>query len=282
MDREMAKLGSSQSAPKSAERQLGRFRRILRSPIVRSGSFGFVVATGAVSASNFLFHAVISRMIGPSGYGILGSILNLLLVLSVPLGALQVATTQATVEWEEQGATVDGLRRLVLKVGFAGLLATAAVDLVSPWIAGYLRISGTVNIYVLSLWIVPALLGAVLQGVLMGRRRFGPVALANLVGGGFARIVVGVLLVLLGFGVTGAVAASAISQLVLLLLLVPYSPLRHHSGSLGIRASSIGVGESLRTVFALGGYWVLISMDTVMARHYLIAKSAGKIHNEST
>ena len=278
----MVKSRSPEGAPSSEDLQLGRVRRVLRSPLIRNGSFGFVVALGAVSASNFLFHAVISRIIGPANYGILGSILNLLLVLSVPLGALQVAVTQATVEWEEKGTTGDGLRRLVMRVGLAGLLATVAVDLVSPWIAGYLHISGTESIYALSAWIVPAVLGAVFQGVLMGRRRFGPVAVANVVGGGLVRIVVGVMLVLLGLGVVGAVAASAVSQLVVMLLLVPASPLRRSGDCKGGRAKSIGVGESIRTVLALGGYWVLISMDTVMARHYLPAKSAGLYASAAT
>lgn len=271
--------GESGGVVKALVRRVGA---LVRSPLVRNGSFGFIVATGAVSASNFLFHAVISRLIGPANYGVLGSILNLLLVLSVPLGALQVAATRVTVEWEERGAPAAGLRRIVVQVGIAGLVATAGVDLCAPWLARYLHMANAESVYILSAWLLPAVLAAVFQGVLMGQRRFGPVAAANVVGGGVIRVVVGVALVLAGFGVPGAVAASVVAQLVTLLLLLPTAVPSLVRASGHVSYASIAFGDGVRTVLALGGYWVLTSMDTVMARHYLPPTSAGLYASAAT
>lgn len=256
---------------------LGQLLSLLKSYGFTSGAFAFVIATGAVSASNFLFHAVISRLIGPANYGVLGSILNVLLVLSVPLGALQVAVTQATVRWERFDRVSDGLQRLVWKVMLAGLIGTLLIIVSADWAAVYLHLDTQGALYALSAWLIPALLVAVLQGVLIGQSRFGAVAIANLVGGGVARLAFGIALVLLGFGVAGAVAASAFSQLVTVLILarplVPY--LRRATRGSGTATGAIGVGTGFRTMIAMSGYWVIVSMDTTMARHYLSSTSAG-------
>lgn len=256
---------------------------LLRSTLVRNGSLAFVLATGAVSLSNFVFHAVISRLIGPSNYGALGSILNLLLVLSVPMGAIQVAVTQSAVDWTERGVLASGIRRTMLRTAIMGTVATAAFDGAAPWIAQYLHLAHVANLYIVSAWILPSLLGAVLQGALMGQHRFARVALANVLGGGVARIASGVFLVLVGFGLEGAVAASVMAQLVLVMILV-YPFFKTFLGSSKGTGEDVamGVRNAVRTVIALTGFWILISMDTVMARHYLPARSAGLYASAAT
>ena len=54
-----------------------------------------MVATAGVNGLNFLFHVLISRLLGPSHYGALGAVLQVISVLAVPLGAVQLAVTQA-------------------------------------------------------------------------------------------------------------------------------------------------------------------------------------------
>ena len=61
-------------------------RRILPGVLSRGG-WSLVVATTGVNGLNFLFHVLISRLLGPSHYGALGAVLNVISVLAVPLGA---------------------------------------------------------------------------------------------------------------------------------------------------------------------------------------------------
>ena len=77
----------------------GRHRRRLRRRVLPGvlsrGGWSLVIATTGVSGLNFLFHVLISRLLGPSYYGALGAVLNVISVLAVPLGAVQIAVTQA-------------------------------------------------------------------------------------------------------------------------------------------------------------------------------------------
>ena len=251
-----------------------RLATLLRSSPWAVGGLAFFAASAAVNLSNFLFHVAVSRLLGPSNYSALGSLLNVLVVVSVPLGALQAAVTQAEARARGTGGGVR-VKTLVFRATLWSLVATALFAGLSPEIKGFLHFSSPWSIIVLSGWILPSAIGAVLQGVLMGRLRFAPVALAMAGGTGFGRLALGVAMVAAGFGVEGAVAASVVGQVVMTVALLPL--LRHElfSGSGDKRKERIGGRQTLLSLVALGGYAVLMSMDTVLARHYLTSREAG-------
>ena len=56
--------------------------------LTKGGGLSFLLATGTVGLSNFIFHVVISRLLGPDRYGALGALLNVVLVLAVPLAPI--------------------------------------------------------------------------------------------------------------------------------------------------------------------------------------------------
>ena len=101
-----------------------------------------MVATIGVSGLNFLFHVLISLLLGPSHYGALNAVLNVISVLAVPLGAVQLAVTQAVAPG--QGKDGISLRRLTLKATLWGAWAMAAVWLLSPLIDGFLNLQSPV------------------------------------------------------------------------------------------------------------------------------------------
>jgi hypothetical protein len=78
----------------------------------------------------------------------------------------------------------------------------------------------------------------------------------------------------MGLGLEGAVAASVVGQVVTTVLQVPR--LRHElTGWRGTQRVGVGGRQALLSLAALGGYGVLMSMDSVLARHYLPSREAG-------
>lgn len=71
---------------------VSRVRGLVRG---NGGALVFFVATSLVNVTNFGFHVIVSRALGTEAYGGLSALLVLLVVLSVPLGALQLAATHA-------------------------------------------------------------------------------------------------------------------------------------------------------------------------------------------
>ena len=261
-------LGRMQGSP-------GRHRRSLRGRIVSGllshGGWSLVVATTGVSGLNFIFHILISRLLGPSQYGALNAVLNLISVLAVPLGAVQLAVTQAVVS--RAGKERISLRRLTVKAMLWGAGAMAAVGVVSPLIDGFLNLKSPSADLAMGVWILLAVVAAVLQGALLGELRFVPVAVASFFGGGALRLAIGALLVSAGFGLGGAVAATVIGQAftTAALLLVA----RREVFATGLDPIRISLRDAVLSIAALAGYTTLTGIDVFLARHFLAPVTAG-------
>ncbi len=272
------------------------------------GAVAFLVATTAVNLSNFVFHVVVSRLLGPSNYGELGALLNVLTLLSVPLGAVQAAVTYAEASGAGRGSGARGaaeagggqrvgaatggagagageaqvggaaggvgVRSATLRATAAGLALVAVLIAASPLVDGFLHVRSPLPVILLAVAVAPSVVGAVLQGVLMGRLRFGPVATSLVLGTILGRLAVGVVLVGLGLGVDGAIAATVLGQLLGLAVLAVAlrrelfvsGPGAHHG---------VDLSHGLLSTGALAGYWVLASLDTILARHFLAPRDAG-------
>jgi glycosyltransferase involved in cell wall biosynthesis/O-antigen/teichoic acid export membrane protein len=231
-----------------------------------------VVATAGVNGVNFLFHVLISRLLGPSYYGALGAVLNVISVLAVPLGAVQLAVTQAVISGA--GKERMSLRRLTVKAALWGIGAMVAAWVLSPLMDSFLNLKSPFPTQAIGIWIPLAVVAAVLQGALLGELRYVPVAVASFVGGGALRLVSGALLVMAGFGLGGAVAATVVGQVFTTsaLLLVA----RREVFAKGLDQVRISLGDAVLSIAALAGYTALTGIGVFLARHLLVPVAAGR------
>jgi O-antigen/teichoic acid export membrane protein/glycosyltransferase involved in cell wall biosynthesis len=249
-------------------------RSRLTSGIFGRGALTFLIATAGLSISNFAFHIVVSRLIGPAQYGALGAILSIVNLLAVPIGAIQIAATQAVIA----RSFADGshsVHRMVKRAALAGATGAAVLLLSTPLLDGFLHFTSPISLVVVAIWIPFAVVGAVLQGSLIGEYRFRPVAFATFVGGGLLRLGLGASLALLGLGVTGAIVATLAAQVFTTLSLAfsaRHQVLSSHRGT-SLSTSSRDIVISL---LALAGITVLTNMDTFLSRHYFNPVLAGQ------
>lgn len=270
--------GGAQASPGAkAKAFAGKLvERAKTSPLALGGG-AFVAASAAVNGSNFTFHAIISRMLGPAGYGELSALLNLTVVLAVPLGALEAAVTRSVAARCANGEPL-GMRRLSVQAGTGGALVFGLWVAVSPLVGGFLHLATPLPLLVIGAWVVPAGVGAVWQGLLIGQRRFRPVATAQVLGSGVARLAVGAALVGVGLGVYGALLATVGAGLVTLVLL--FASVRPHLGRSA--ACSVSGSDALWTVASLGGVATMTTLDAWLARHFLAPSVAGYFNAGST
>jgi glycosyltransferase involved in cell wall biosynthesis/O-antigen/teichoic acid export membrane protein len=249
-------------------------RSKLTSGIFGRGAITFLIATAGLSISNFAFHIVVSRLIGPAQYGALGAILSIINLLAVPIGAIQIAATQAVIARSSSDGS-HSVHRMVKRVTLAGVAGSAVLLLSTPILDGFLHFTSPISLVVVAIWIPFAVVGAVLQGSLIGEYRFRPVAFATFVGGGLLRLGLGASLALLGFGVTGAIVATLAAQVFTTLSLAfssRHQVLSSHRGA-SLSTSSRDIVVSL---LALTGITILTNMDTFLSRHYFTPVLAGQ------
>src|SRR5258708_38079488 len=98
------------------------------SRFARDGAILFVCVSAA-NVANYVFHLVMTHLLGPQQYGALGALLAVVLVLSVPTGAVQaVVARRAAVAASDQRQFNPPLRgslkfTLIARVAITGALA---------------------------------------------------------------------------------------------------------------------------------------------------------------
>ncbi|MEA2479076.1 MAG: hypothetical protein QOJ07_998, partial [Thermoleophilaceae bacterium] len=236
---------------------------------------GMAAAQIGANVVALLFVVVFARILGDDGYGSLGSLLSLFLILYVPGQALQVAVAR---EVSARVATGDpdpggGVRRwvdrlLVLTVVVAVVsvllrhtLAAAIAVEQFPWAAAAAPVGACI-------WMIVA----VERGAMQAFERYGAVGW-SLVGEQAARIATAAVLVAAGLDVTGAFLGSMLSYIVAAAALaVPLHRelARKHGPAAGVHKENRLrdlFGRSWAPLLALGFVSVLQNVDVIVVKH---------------
>jgi glycosyltransferase involved in cell wall biosynthesis/O-antigen/teichoic acid export membrane protein len=225
----------------------------------------FLVALGLLNGSNYIFHIVVSRLLGPSEYGALASLLAVTLILSVPFSVLQTALA------EKAAARRDESDVGLAPAGVAAGLLVLVIG--TPLFSVFLHVS-FVSALLLAPFVAASVPVSVTYGILQGRQRFkalGAVMLANVC----FRLIFGVALVWIGLGVPGALIGTVIATALTIPLGCRAVGVNRAAWRDAPRDFSLVRGGLRNALYGLTSFWVLAEIDIALARHYLDPHAAG-------
>jgi O-antigen/teichoic acid export membrane protein len=235
-------------------------------------------ATVVGSLCNYLYQIYIGRALGPEGYGAFGSLFAI-----VYFAAVFSSTVQAGAAWLVSRSIAMGgkndvtsiLHGLIIRSSALGILGFLAFSLSSPYISDFLQISSIDEVVVLGTVFLFSFLLPATSGVLQGMQRFNSLALVNILT--FApKLAFGVLLVSLGYGISGALGGLTLGMAVA--FIISLAPLRSCLvGRVGI--SRYDFRElyvySMPTMLVMICLTVPSNLDVIMAKHFFNGHEAG-------
>ena len=192
---------------------------------VRGTRAGMLVFVGiaATNLGNAVFHLLSGRLLGPSLYGEVVSLVAASGLIALPFGGVQYAVARFVADEASRG-NADGLTAFVRRAMIMSLVVasavTATVTLCSPLIRDALDVSKLSPVVLMGLYTLPALLAPPLLGVAQGLQRFGLMS-ASMVAGSVARILVLVAVVPLGAGVGAVMGSTLVGAFFALILPLP-------------------------------------------------------------
>jgi O-antigen/teichoic acid export membrane protein len=229
-----------------------------------------------VNASNYAFHVVVSRVLGPERYGALGGILSGFVWITTCGTAVQLVVAKhmshrSRGHGEQHNTSLGEMLEASLVLAS---VTTAALLAASGWLTHFLGLGTRVPAILLALYALPTVVGAVARGGLQGRLSFRWLA-AVWACTTLLRLVIGVAFVVLGWGVSGAVASSVAAELIGAAMAIV--PLRDGfvpspKWGLGSRALLVDLPVAISSI---GGFWLLVGSDTFLVRHYVAGARAG-------
>lgn len=261
----------------SLEAVLSKRVRFFRSDFIRQSTVVFLASLVGCFFS-YLYQIYMGRALGPEGYGAFGSLFAIFYLISIFTGTVQNAGARfvsgfyARGETEKIGPFLYGMLKKSAVLGGFGF---AVFCLISPGIASFLKISSNSEVLVLGTVILVSFLMPAASGAVQGLQRFYLFAFLGILTMGL-KFSSGVLLVSMGYGVSGALGAVTLATLGALLgalfILRPY-----------LKNSRNGNGHNFRELYLYSVPALLVMMclavpsnvDVILAKHFFNGQEAG-------
>ncbi|MCX9011812.1 MAG: oligosaccharide flippase family protein [Candidatus Methanoperedens sp.] len=251
-------------------------RFFLKDELARNSAVMFA-ATIIAGAFNYLYQVYMGRVMGPEEYGIFGALFAIFYMIGIIAQTLGTSATRFvsgfTGEGKQIGFFLTGsLKRMAL----VGLLVSLIFVASSGGLASLLRLPDRKPILILAPILLMTWISPISSGALRGVKRFPALGFVNISSAVF-KLVFGVALVILGFGVSGALAGVAAGMLaalaISLIFLKPYfKPNNPHEPD--FRFTSF-YSYSLPVMLAMFAFSVPANLDVVLAKYFFSATDAG-------
>lgn len=243
--------------------------KTLRARIV-SGSVVLLSGSALVTGINLAYNVGVARSLGPQGYGQATVVYTLLTLISALTLSFQIITAKVVAQ-QSSDAGKGGVYRDLHRAAWAGgLLVGVLLVLCRHGIAAYLNLPSPVLIELLAIGATFYVPLGTRRGYIQGECGFRGLA-TNLVLEGAVRLGGSLLLVWLGYGVRGVIAANATAMVASYLAIPPRlaAPARN----------PLGLGDAFReasqAIVFFSGQVLINNCDIVLVLHYLAPTAAG-------
>lgn len=178
---------------------------------------GSIIFTASVISFFFayIFHFYMARALGPESYGILGSMLSLLYIFSVP-GSV-IATTLAQIVAEQGKENYGKIKSILLisakKLAYIGMIIFVILIALSPLIKDMLNLPSVVPVILLGFSLIFITILPSPRGVLQGMQEFTSLGFNRAIDKPWV-LFFGALFIYLGMGVNGAILSYGVAALV--------------------------------------------------------------------
>lgn len=250
---------------------------------ILKGGIVLFLGMNLVSFANYIFNVTMGRMLGPIDYGGFVSIMSLLAIVGVPANTIQTAAAKFSAVFLAEnkiGKIKYLIKYLTKKIAILGLAVFALLFILSHPIANFLKLGSTVPIMIFSFVALIIFLVPINRGVIQGMQNFKGLSI-NLGLEPILKIAFGVILVIIGYKLNGAVLAILIANILV-----------YAFGFLSLKKIFASKAESFPTKdFWHYSFPVLIGIfllnfltygDVILAKHYLSLEEAGLYSGIST
>jgi O-antigen/teichoic acid export membrane protein len=174
------------------------------------------IGIGLFNLFNLLYHFFMVRYLPPIEYGHLNTLMALFMVISVPASTVQTTVTKFVSSFQVQNR-YDRVKRvlwhLLLLMSMVAFTIFLLIVLGSSRLSSFFQISSQGSIVLMGMVLFFAMVIPVPWGGLQGLQKFGSLTF-NLIVNGALKFALGILFVLIGFGVSGAMGAILLSYIV--------------------------------------------------------------------
>jgi len=262
--------------------------QIRKSEFLRHNAI-FFAGSVAIGVLNYAYYPVLGRLLSPTPFGEVQTLVSLFLQLAIFLNVLGNLTVNIVTNHGDEPIarrTMFELEKLALLISLIGLVVAV---LAAPLLQRFFNFESFVPFIILALAIVVSVPSTFRSSYLRGKKYFGLTALAGLVAAA-SKLLFSAILIWMGFGTVGAIVGLVLAQLT-------------SFAYAAVKARQLGFDQSLgRGLFKKPDFSLIIpelryaglvlfcsltvtalySIDIIAVKHYFDAHTAGLYAGIST
>jgi O-antigen/teichoic acid export membrane protein len=237
---------------------------------ILGGSLVMLVGSGLVSLVNFGYNVAVARLLGPGAFGHAAAAVTLLMLVSAITLAFQLVCAKLVARCATPGARSAIFSLLLRRAWMTGLLLGSGLALLSGVVASYLNLPSPSLVIVLAAGVAFYVPLGVRRGGFQGVCAFSRLTV-NFVVEVLLKFFGAIVLIELGYGVQGAVAAIAAS--VVLAYFLPFTPAELKASPEPGQTASFR--EGMQAIVFFVGQVVINNVDILLVKHFFQAETAG-------
>jgi O-antigen/teichoic acid export membrane protein len=237
---------------------------------ILNGSIILLIGSVFVSLANFGYNIGVARMLGPSDFSHAAAAVTILMLISAVTLAFQLVCTKLVAKAASTEAKAAVFQHLMKRAWVVGIGLGVFMLLANSALTAYLRLSSPWIIILLAIGLTIYVPLGVKRGGLQGTCRFRGLSW-NMAAEAIIKFVGAIVLIELGFGVLGAVAA--ISASVILAFIIPDSAKELRGPA--VDHPSAPVGEARQAIVFFVGQVIISNIDILMVKHFFRPDDAG-------
>jgi len=245
---------------------------------IKSSSILFI-AVMIGNIANYLFQFFMGHNLSTSDFGILNSLLSLMMIGAVPAGTIMLVMARYISKFkagEEWGKVTKFYKNSLKRMTLSTCIVIIFFLFLNGRITAFMKIPSSWPVIILGSTLFVSLLLPVNIGTLQGLQRFGYLGI-NACFGGVSRLLFGILFVSLGLRVNGALLATLLSALVIMIItFYPLKSLFNQRLSSNIESHTREIiTYSLPVILATVSFMIITNIDLVLVKHYFSPEEAG-------
>jgi O-antigen/teichoic acid export membrane protein len=237
---------------------------------ILSGSIILLIGSIFVSLANFGYNIGVARMLGPADFSHAAAAVTILMLISAITLAFQLVCTKLVARADSTEAKAAVFQHLMKRAWIIGIGLGVFMLAANSILTVYLRLSSPWIIILLAVGLTIYVPLGVKRGGLQGTCRFRGLSW-NMASEAIMKFVGAIVLIKLGYGVLGAVAA--ISASVILAFLLPDSAKELRGPA--VDRPTAPVGEGRQAVVFFVGQVIISNIDILMVKHFFRPEDAG-------
>jgi len=237
---------------------------------ILNGSMILLFGSIFVSLANFGYNIGVARMLGPSDFSHAAAAVTILMLISAITLSFQLVCTKLVAKAETTEAKAAVYQDLMKRAWYIGFGLGAFMLLASSLLTAYLRLSSHWVIILLAVGLTIYVPLGVKRGGLQGTCRFSGLSW-NMAAEAIAKFGLAIVLMAMGYGVLGAVAA--ISASVILAYWLPDSAKELRGPAVEGKHETVGEGRQAIVFFI--GQVIISNIDILMVKHFFKPEDAG-------